>query len=187
MKKRRFPAAIRFHKKHQDVDSHKYFLSELMLYYPFRDEKLDLHSEDKDLCAELYIKEMENIKKVKEQVMEHLENAEEARYIVEEYLKTKAKLDEIGIELDPENHQEIDDCLMEEEEEHPDFHHLDPNQIKDDNEKNIQREKVFKPIDIGNIEDLRNQTKLLDSYQKYVIEIAIRYSRCIVKSLKIKN
>ena len=31
MRKRRFPAAIRFNKKRQDLDPHKYFLSELLL------------------------------------------------------------------------------------------------------------------------------------------------------------
>ena len=65
MRKRRFPAAIRFHKKRQDIDPHKYFLAELMLYYPFRDEKLDLHSDNEELCAQLYQEQYENIRKVK--------------------------------------------------------------------------------------------------------------------------
>ena len=87
MRKRRFPAAVRYHKKRKDVDTHKFFLSELMLYHPFRDEKTDLHSDNEELCAMLYMKEFDNIQKVKEQVMEHLENVEEARHMVEEYLK----------------------------------------------------------------------------------------------------
>jgi hypothetical protein len=53
MRKRRFPAAVRFHKKRQEVDPNKFFLSELFLYYPFRDEKLDLHSDNEELCAQL--------------------------------------------------------------------------------------------------------------------------------------
>ena len=57
MRKCRFPAAARFHKKRQDINPHKFFLSELMLYYPFRDEKVDLHSDNEDLCTKLYIKE----------------------------------------------------------------------------------------------------------------------------------
>ena len=65
MRKCRFPAAIRFNKKRQDVDTHKYFLSELMLYYPFRDEIKDLHSDNAELCAQLYQTEIDNIKKVK--------------------------------------------------------------------------------------------------------------------------
>ena len=76
---------------------------------------------------------------------------------------------------------------MEEEENHPDFEHLDPREIDDPNSKTVVREKQFKPIDIGNLEDLRQGTKLLDRYQKYVIEIAIRFARGVVKSLKPKN
>merc|ERR1712074_396547 len=87
LRKRRFPAAVRFHKKRQDLDPHKFFLSELMLYYPFRDEKQDLHSDNEELCAKLYIREFANIQKVKAQVMKHLENVEEARFMVDEYLK----------------------------------------------------------------------------------------------------
>jgi hypothetical protein len=130
--------------------------------------------------------EFENIKKVKRQVMEHLDDVEEARYMVEEYLKNQPKKEELAIELDPEKEQEIDDCLMNEEESHPEFEHLDPSEFNDQN-KNIQKEKVFKPIEIGNIEDLLMQTKLLDRYQKYVLEVAIRFSRGVVKSLKPKN
>ena len=87
MRKRRFPAAIRYHKK-KNVNPHQYFLSELMLCYPFRDEEKDLHSNNEELCAQLYLREEDNIRKVKMQVMEHLENIEEARYMVEEYMKT---------------------------------------------------------------------------------------------------
>ena len=119
--------------------------------------------------------------------MEHLESVEEARFMVDEYLKNQKKTVEIGIELDPENEQDIDDCDMEEFEDHPDYEHLEPNYIEEVNIQTLQREKVFKPIDIGNLEDLRQQTKLLDRYQKYVIEVAIRYSRGIVKSTKPKN
>ena len=185
MRKRRFPAAIRFHKKRQDVDPFKFFLSELMLYFPFRDEKEDLHSDNEELCAQLYLREEGNIKKVKMQVMEHLENVEEARFMVDEYMKTKAE--EVGVKLDPENEQINDDCDMEEEISHPDFEHLDPNAIKFDNPEKCQREKIFKPIDIGNVEELRQQTKLLDKYQKYIIQLGVKYARGIVKSLKPKN
>ena len=96
LRKRRFPAAVRFHKKRQDVDPHKFFLSELILFYPFRDDKKDLHSDNEELCAQLYQQEFNNIQKVKKQVMEHLENVEEARYIVEEYLNNRSKMEKIG-------------------------------------------------------------------------------------------
>ena len=63
-----------------------------MLYYPFRDEKNDLHSDNEELCAQLYMQEFDNIKSVKSQVMEHLENVEEARFLVEEYARNEDKM-----------------------------------------------------------------------------------------------
>ena len=39
MQRRSFPAALRFHKVNSKNNSHNYFLSELMLYIPFRDEE----------------------------------------------------------------------------------------------------------------------------------------------------
>ena len=187
MRKRRFPAAIRFNKKRIDANPHKYFLSELMLYHPFRDEVKDLHSDNEELCAQLYIREKENIAKVKAQVMEHLENVDEARYMLEEYMKTKEEMEDIGAKLDPEKEQEVDECDMEEEEGHPDFLHLNPDDLISTESKIVLREKIFKPIDIGSIDDLSEQTKKLDKYQHCVVEMAIRYARGLVKSLKPKN
>ena len=57
------------------------------------------------------------------------------------------------------------------------FEHLDPNQIKVDDIEKCQREKTFKPIEIGNIEELRQQSKQLDMYQKYVVQMAVKYAR----------
>ena len=187
MRKRRFPAAVRFHKKRKDVDPHKFFLSELMLYHPFRDEKQDLHSDNEELCAKLYMQEFDNIQKVKKQVMEHLENVEEARYMVKEYLKTQSKVEEMGVILDAENVQDLEDCLIEDEEIHPDFEHLDPKDVDDSKNETILKEKQFKRIEIGNLEELREETMLLDNYQKVVLEVGIRFSRGVVKSLKEKN
>ena len=187
LRKRRFPTAIRFHKKRQDVDPHKFFLSELMMYYPFRDEKRDLHSDNEELCAALYIREFENIRRVKAQVMEHLENVEEARFMVEEYLRNEEKTAEIGENLDPENEQDIGDCLMEDHEMHPDFEHLDPFGLDDPAKDHVKTEKTFKPINIGSIEELREQSKKLDFYQKFVLEVAIKFARRKMKALKPKN
>ena len=59
--------------------------------------------------------------------------------------------------------------------------------MDDPNSKTAVREKHFKPIDIGNLEELRQGTMLLDRYQKYIIEIAVRFARGVVKTLKPKN
>ena len=88
----------------------------------------------------------ENIRKVKAQVMEHLEDVEEARFMVEEYLKNKERLNNIAEDLDPENEQDIAECLIEEDEMHPDFEHLIPDGLDDPCNDSIKREKMFKPI-----------------------------------------
>ena len=101
LRKRRFPASVRFHKKRQDVDPHKFFLSELMLYFPFRDENKDLHADSEELCAQLYLREYDNNCRVKAETMRHFNNVEEARFMVDEYLKNKKLKNEIGLDLDP--------------------------------------------------------------------------------------
>ena len=52
--KRGFPKAARIHKKREEKDSHKFFLSELMLYTGWTDEK-QLGSHDEEKCRKLYI------------------------------------------------------------------------------------------------------------------------------------
>ena len=47
--KRSFPKAARFHKKREEKDSHKFFLSELMLYAGYNDEQ-QLGCDDEDKC-----------------------------------------------------------------------------------------------------------------------------------------
>ena len=105
----------------------------------------------------------------------------------EEYMKTKEEMEDIGAKLDPEKEQEVDECDMEEEEGHPDFLHLNPDDLISTESKMVLREKIFKPIDIGSIDDLSEQTRKLDKYQRCVVEMAIRYARGLVKSLKPKN
>ena len=140
-----------------------------MMYYSFRDEQRDLHSDNEELCAELYMREFENIRRVKAQVMEHLENVEEARFMVEEYLRNEEKTAEIGEDLDPENEQDIGDCLMEDHEMHPDFEHLDPFGLDDPGKETVKLERTFKPINVGCIDEfftknlyLRLQLDLLE-------------------------
>ena len=184
---RTFPAVVRFHQKRQDIDPHKFFLSELMMYYPFRDEKTDLHSDNEKLRAELYMRERENIRKVKALDMEHLEDVEEARFMVEEYLKNEERMETIAEDLDPENEQDIAECLIKEDEMHPDFEHLNPDGLDDPSKDSLKREKMFKPINVGCLVELQEQSKKMDFYQRFVLEISVKFARGIVKSLKLKN
>ena len=63
-RKRTFPKAARIHKKKQDTDPHRYFLSELMLYKGFQDEN-ELGANDEAKCRDLYFQNEEAIKFVK--------------------------------------------------------------------------------------------------------------------------
>ena len=67
-RKRQFPKAIRIHKKREDIDPHRYFLSELMLYMAYTDEK-ELGSEDEEKFKQLYLENRENIQYVKRHIL----------------------------------------------------------------------------------------------------------------------
>ena len=54
-KKRDFPKAMRMHKKRDDTDPHRFFLSELLLYTPYTDEQ-ELGCDDEDGCREIFSK-----------------------------------------------------------------------------------------------------------------------------------
>ena len=101
-------------------------------------------------------------------------------------MKNVEKNEELAVKLAAEREQEVGDCVLEEDEEHPEYEHLDPSEI-DDNTSKILKEKVFKPIVVGDIEELRSRTRSLDKYQKYVLEVAIRFARGLIKAQKPKN
>ena len=99
MKKRAYPAALRFHKVKKDNDHKRYMIHELMLYSPLRDE-LEMEQVEK-LFKEEYNGERK-IQIVKSQVMEFLESVTEARYHVEQLEKEgKLDLDPTGAMIDP--------------------------------------------------------------------------------------
>ena len=58
---RRFDAVIRRHKFDFRKDPHEYFYSELLLFYPLRDE-CDLFPNDFEKCRELYKREEKEYK-----------------------------------------------------------------------------------------------------------------------------
>ena len=77
------------------------------------------------------------------QVMEHLESTEEARLFVEEALRNQETADD----LDPEGEQEKVDCEYDGIMLHPDFEHLNPEDLDIQDERKGS-EKQFKPIEI---------------------------------------
>ena len=65
--------------------------------------------------------------------------------------------------------------------------HLDPFGLDDPVKDHVKTEKTFKPINIGCIEELREQSKKLDFYQKFVLEVAIKFARRKMKAVKPKD
>ena len=145
--KRTFPRALRFFKKKFDKDPHLFYFSQLVLFYPFRDEN-ELFPEEPDKCEELYLKNQEEILCVKAQLMPFLESVEEAQLIYNEMKADERREREaaMGANLDPEMEQEIADMDDLDEEEHPDFYHLDPDQLDDNSVGDTGSRMLFKTI-----------------------------------------
>ena len=81
--KRSYPKAARMHKKREDNDPHRFFLSELMLYTGYTDEQ-QLGADDEKKCRDLYLKKKDAIQFVKSHLMPFTQGVEEARHYVQE-------------------------------------------------------------------------------------------------------
>ena len=183
--KRSFPAALRFHKVNRENRPHKFFLSELMLYNPFRDEE-EFHPDNPEYIENMYKRNMQRIQKVKSKVMEHLHDVEEARHYVEEANK-KLDLTKIRMTLDAAKEQENADCEEEEEELHPDYLHLDTENIDDIEERAGAIQNIYCKIDLPDIRILKEKTRQLDPFQRNVIDIGVQYAKDIIKSQREGN
>ena len=182
MKKRSKPAVLRFHKTKKNVDPASYFFAEALLYTSFRTEE-ELEIKVNNAAQDNYEQLGNEIHKVKSKVMEYLESNDEARYMVEEAFKNNDKTGEI---LDAEGEQEIADCEQEDLLLHPDYEHINPEDLHI-TEQTSKFEKVYRPIVVDDLKLLKEKTRSLDFYQRKVIERGIKYSRSVVKSLKNKN
>ena len=183
LKKRKYPAALRFHKSKKDDDHRRFMMNELMLYFPLRSE-INL-----DQVETMYNEEYMGRRKVdivKNQVMEFLESVTEARYHVEQLAKDgDLDLREIGEMVDASGVQENDECANEGAELHKDFLFCDPDEIK--KVEHRATKSVFKQIDLPTSDDLRRKTESLDKFQKEVVNIAVTFAKEIVKARKSTN
>ena len=181
MKKRSFPAVLRFHKFKASVEPDDYWFAEALLYTSFRSEA-ELEKRVSEAAKDGYTLLNEEIQAVKSQVMEHLESTEEARFMIQEALNND---DEVGAVLNPTGEQENDDCEMEEMLLHPDYQHLDPAEYLISEKNPVER--TYRPITIDSIDLLKENTRKLDVYQRKVVERGVRYAREVVKSKSLKN
>ena len=181
MQKRSYPAVLRFNKVKHGDDPKKFMLHKLMLYRPTRKE-IEL-SEVQEMYDETY-KGKRKVDIVKNQVMEHLEGVEEARYYVDQ-VKKELDISETAIALDAAKEQDNADCEEEGTEEHAEFLHIDPGQIATDSDKHTSG--IYKKIDIPGADELRASTRTLDSHQREVVNIGVKYAKDVVKSRREGN
>ena len=184
MKKRTSPKALRFYKAKNDRDHSRFYLHELMLYKSFNKEKYNEWCNDENICIAEYLKHKEHMQKVKAQVMEWIQNVEEARIHVEETLKNEINEEITGVEMDAENEQDILDCQDQGEEEDPLYSHLNPEGFL---EKPCSNNRLCKQLQLEESEALITKTQLLDENQRKVLDIAIQFARDIVKASKCPN
>ena len=181
MRKRSKPAVLRFHKLKQDTNPADYFFAEALLYTPFKTEE-ELQKRVDEASLDGYKELAEEIQAVKSQVMEHLESNEEARHMAEEAIN---KNKEMGEELDPEGEQEMEDCNREGILLHPEFEHLNLDDV--DVIGPLRHEKTFRPIEVDNFARLCERTREMDFYQRKALQEGIKYARLVVKARQAKN
>ena len=184
MKMRTKPAVLRFHKFKAERDADAYWYSEALLYLPHRDEK-DLQEKLKHAKANIdgsWDSFVTRISHVKGQVMEFLEDNEEARVMAAEMFIDNNLTGEF---MDPEGEQENEEDRLDFIEQQADFQHLDP-EFADNPPENVF-EKQFKPIEVRPLQELRIEARKLDLYQRKVLEIGVKHARAIAKSRGGKN
>ena len=184
MEKRSFPKAARMHKKREDNDPHRFFLSELMLYSSYTNEN-QLGCDDEEKCKNLYLKDKENIQYIKSIMMPFTQGVEEARHYVQQAMEDNPqKSNTIGDELDVEMEKEIQECEdFVGNDDHPDFIHLNPDEFEVDS--NIaQVRKSFREIEIRTADEILREARGLDEYQKKGLNIIVDYIQDILISRK---
>ena len=118
--------------------------------------------------------------------MEHLHDVEEARHYVEEASK-KLDLTKTRVNLDAATEQENAECQEEGEELHPDYLHLDTDNVDDIEENKGQIQNIYRTIELPDINTLKEKTRQLDPYQRNVIDIGVKYAKDIIKSQREGN
>ena len=175
--KLRSPLVVRLHKFKKHDNPHEYHFSELELYHIFEDDKQRKKCQDDvEYCLKVYEANKPKIIYVKSKTMPYLNIVEEAL----EDADRLQELEQIEGELDPENAQDNLDALQEGVTDDDQFIAFDFDETGD---RKISNDKLFKRIDICDIDTLNSETKSLDDDQLYVVNSAINYAKNYKKSL----
>ena len=126
---------------------------------------------DDTKCAEAYKEKEEEIRAVKRQIMEWLEDVDEARFYVEENLKNEAKVKEIGDAIDAQKQQDDLDCEEEGIEEDPLYEHLG---LGEHNENEFLPSLDWhRKIDLKDKDQIFEETQNLDKFQQNTLDIGL--------------
>ena len=183
MEKRAFPKAARMHKKREDTNPHRFFLSELMLYTSYVDEK-ELGCDDEKMCRDLYLNDKDNIQYIKSYLMPFTEGVDEAIHYVQQSMTDDIQNQtNIGNLLDPEMEQEIEECGdIDENDVHQNFH-LNPDEFEV-NSNLAEVRKTFRKIEIKTGDEILKEARSLDDFQKKGLNIVVNYVQAILISRK---
>ena len=189
MKKRSYPAALRFHKKKEK--SHEYYYSELLFYKPFQNEsELKEEKENESISKTSFMypgntdgtendedrdRELKKsyVIKVKQRVMPFLESIADARHKV-------AASSEMGRILDAEGEQDNADCEAEDHPEHPEHSALHPGEMANIDGTSEQA-KAYRRIDLLELNSLVEQTRNLDEEQRCIVDVVVKYGKDLKK------
>ena len=184
MKLRSKPAALRFHKYNAERDADAYWYSEALLYLPHKHEQ-DLEEKVREAKSNIngaWDVFVAKISHVKEQVMEYVEDNEEARLMAAEMFIDNNLTGEF---MDPQGEQNNEDDQLKDIVQQEAFEHLNP-EFAEPPEDHIF-EEAFRPIEVQSLQELRIQARKLDVYQRKVLEIGIKHARALVKTRGGKN
>ena len=150
-----------------------------MLFMPHNTE---LSYEEAQILYEESYNGERKVDAVKRQVMEHLRDVTEARYFAEECLKD-ADLEETEMYLNAALMQENLDSVLEGNDDHPGYSHIDPD-LLDNVEECMPIQNRYRKVEIPSIEHLKQSTRSLDEFQRTVVDTGIRYAKDMVMARK---
>ena len=198
-RKRKYPAVLRRHKfkgKNKE-ETHEFFYSELLLFYPWQDEA-ELFEDDGAKCKALYIKkddfpetmtteegkeiELTKIDIVKRKLFPHLKDVEQGREMVSKFDFDKAS---IGQEINPEGEKQDEEDEEIGTEDAEEFAGLNPDGLDEPRDNNHSggdyNIRIPEPIDY---DALLGDTRKLVSEQQTVLGIVVEYCKELQKSKK---
>ena len=174
MRLRKFDAVIRRHKFKQDKDAHEFFFSELLLFFPWREE-VELFPNDAQKCGELYIKVKQRVEAVKAELFPHLNDVELGRAMVENF-----EFDinpDVGAAVDAEGEQSNElEAVAELADE---YGGLDPEDLEEEQDQPQDKggAPFFRAPPVVEMDELREKTRKLCWEQMVVLQKVLDYCR----------